>query len=91
MFNPEVTIPDVEMELKHHYMGRETIKVKLNECLNWLTEHADPVQMCNNPLVLNLEDELHITSASSDIIDLLDGRLGAHMILLVQRIWSGMQ
>jgi hypothetical protein len=75
IFNADTNFPTNEITLKHHFMGREQIKVKINEFMNWLISHYSDEErdsMQSDSLVQSIINELKEVAESDTIIDLLD-------------------
>jgi hypothetical protein len=65
-----------EVEMIHHYTGLDTPKIKVEECINWLTEQISEEQkeaMQYDTLISDLMDELtQFANCEDDTVDMLD-------------------
>lgn len=75
VFNNDSNFPTDEIVLKHHYMGKQQIKVKINEFMQWLTAQYSEEERSDmefDPLMQSIINELREVADSETVIDLLD-------------------
>jgi hypothetical protein len=73
IFNIQDQFPTIEIELDHHYMNGKSTKIKISECLLWLTENADREEMAECHLIDSMYTDLReFAESADDAIDLLD-------------------
>eukprot|EP00956_Cyclotella_meneghiniana_P018773 scaffold31604_cov39-Cyclotella_meneghiniana.AAC.5 len=74
IFNNDVIIPSTEIDL-YHYAGEQAMRVKLDECIEWLVEKV-PVderhRILDDHLIQELINELALVAQAEEEIDLLD-------------------
>jgi hypothetical protein len=74
LFDIEETFPNEDIELKHHYFGKQPTKINVSECLHWLIDgtlnqftppiqNSDPTsqlkeQLLEHPLIQELIEDL---------------------------------
>jgi hypothetical protein len=73
LFDEEESFPNSNVELEHHMINGEPIKINVAECLSWLTKNADKEKMMSNKLIQDsISDLTEYALTTDETIDLLD-------------------
>ena len=66
------SFPSELVELKNHDVSHETITVDSRDCLEYLTENADPMEILEDPLIKNNQTLLWQMAAADTPVDLFE-------------------